>query len=71
MKIDLPIPEKPFTTRKGYQNFIRRYFEQRGFTIHPAKFDAAGNCEYCGEAGRCPGVHGIRFDYCLGTSEEF
>ena len=71
MKYDKPIPSKPFKTKRGYTNFVKRYFETRGFKTRPAEYDDNGDCIFCGEAGRCAGVHGIRFDYCLGISDEF
>ena len=49
--------KKPFPSRKAHTNAVRRELWSMGIIAVGAEYDEAGNCRYCGEAGRCPGVH--------------
>lgn len=52
------IPPRPGGYPKGtYARKVREAIRRAGHTPVPAKFDAAGNCLTCGEAGRCPKYH--------------
>ncbi len=44
-------------TRVASARKARRQIEQAGLAAVAARYDMAGNCVYCGEAGRCPGWH--------------
>jgi len=46
-----------FLTEEAYHNAVFNVLFQAGETPIPARYDKAGNCEICGEAGRCPGWH--------------
>lgn len=47
----------PHITRAGYQRAIRSAILRHRWTPVQAEYTAAGNCVFCGEAGRCPGWH--------------
>jgi hypothetical protein len=46
-----------FLTRAEYLRTVRRALILAGEKPIKAFYDEAGNCEICGEAGRCPGWH--------------
>lgn len=48
---------KPFPNRYAHTRAVRKEIAAMGHVFVPAHHDEAGNCIYCGEAGRCPGVH--------------
>ena len=44
-------------TLQTWQRRWKRTLERAGYVSFKAVGDYAGNCVYCGEAGRCPGWH--------------
>jgi transcription elongation factor Elf1 len=44
-------------TQKQYYAKVKREINRAGLKPIKAQWDEAGNCVYCGEAGRCPGWH--------------
>lgn len=46
-----------FSSFRAYSRWVKRILEINGHVPIKAKFDAGGNCLFCGEAGRCPGYH--------------
>ena len=46
--------------QKRIAHAIRQALEDIHATPIRAEYDAAGNCIYCGEAGRCPGYHAVK-----------
>lgn len=50
---------QPWPTSKAYTAAVRHELRGMGETPIRAVWDRAGNCRYCGEAGRCPGVHAL------------
>jgi hypothetical protein len=51
------LPVKPTRSRGEYTRRVHRAIREAGHKPVRAEYDAAGNCIYCGEAGRCPGWH--------------
>ena len=49
--------ESPWPSRESMICDVACMLRSYGETPVAAKFDGAGNCTICGEAGRCPGVH--------------
>jgi hypothetical protein len=51
------LPHKTFNSDRAF--FRRNYqaIKRAGYQPVKATYDRAGNCEICGEAGRCPGWH--------------
>ena len=49
----------PYPSQSHYAMAIRQALEDIHATPIRAEYDAAGNCIYCGECGRCPGYHAI------------
>lgn len=47
----------PFSSKWAYFRRNRKILERAGFIATKARFDEAGNCLICGEAGECPGWH--------------
>ena len=45
------------TAIKDYENRVKANLIASGRVPTRAQYDAAGNCIYCGESGRCPGWH--------------
>jgi len=43
----------------GYYAAIRASIKRQGMQPIRAIDDRAGNCIFCGEAGRCPGYHAL------------
>ena len=50
-------PIKGFASHEDYSMAVRELLLRLGHTPVRAPFDSAGNCEICGECGRCPGWH--------------
>ena len=48
---------KPFRDRAAHMRAVRHEINAAGYRHIQAHHDQAGNCIYCGESGRCPGVH--------------
>ena len=46
-----------FKTRGAYAAQVKAEIIRAGERPQIARYDDAGNCAYCGEAGRCPGWH--------------
>ena len=57
---DRTAKRSPYTSREAYAKAIRRALENIHATPIRAEYDAAGNCIYCGECGRCPGYHAVK-----------
>lgn len=51
------LPGKPYKSRRAFYLAMRRYCYAYGIGFGRALYDDAGNCRFCGEAGRCPGIH--------------
>jgi hypothetical protein len=50
---------RTFPSRAAFERHVYRVLKQSGQVPIRAKYDDAGNCTVCGEAGRCPGWHTI------------
>ncbi len=50
-------PIKGFASCEAYSMAVRELLLRFGQTPIRSNFDSAGNCEICGECGRCPGWH--------------
>lgn len=50
-------PHKTYSSFEAYSLAVKRFFKKRGFQVQKAIYDSSGDCIYCGECGRCPGVH--------------
>jgi hypothetical protein len=50
-------PIRGFRSGEDYSMAVRELLLRLGYTPVRASFDSAGNCEICGECGRCPGWH--------------
>ena len=46
-----------YKSRESYFQAVKRRLKAHGLKPERAKYDSAGNCLACGEAGRCPGYH--------------
>lgn len=44
-------------TRGQWTHAVRTILRKNGIPYGNATYDEAKNCNVCGEAGRCPGVH--------------
>lgn len=45
------------TSFSQFTGQVKRALERQGIKPIPTVRDAGNNCVYCGECGRCPGVH--------------
>lgn len=46
-----------FACWRTFKAAVARELRRAGERAVRARYDAAGNCTVCGEAGRCPGYH--------------
>lgn len=46
-----------YVNHAAYKRAMKRVLVKQGVTPIKARYDQAGNCTTCGEAGRCPGWH--------------
>jgi hypothetical protein len=49
--------DRPFPSRTAHHKALKKALESQGFNLKKATYDYAGNCNICGECGRCPGYH--------------
>lgn len=50
-------PRHGFSSRRAFEDYVKREIKRAGEIPAKAQYDSAGNCTTCGEAGRCPGYH--------------
>ena len=60
LAFDRTAKRSPYPSREAYAKAIRQALEDIHATPIRAEYDYAGNCIYCGEAGRCPGYHAVK-----------
>ena len=51
------LPVVPNRTRYQFICALRRELRRLGIPFVQATYDAGGNCNVCGESGRCPNLH--------------
>jgi len=51
------LPFKQFKSHRAHDQRNKKAIEAAGYRAVKARYDNAGNCTVCHEAGRCPGYH--------------
>lgn len=50
-------PRYGFPSREAFEDYVKAEIEKAGHTPIRPWYSETGDCQICGEAGRCPGWH--------------